>query len=688
MEDQKIKLKDFLSTINHEVDSMVEMEEEGGLPHEKFLQWASDVLISTEEIEEDIQPSTLETRGQAIHGCHYLDTDNRLDLFITAYKRTSDLYTIPKSENEILVKRVNTFLERTINNKNDDISIDHKINNLGVLSTIKHFWDDVVNIRIFVLTNGLSSQEITEDLELDGKNIQVNIWDLKRFFNWKSSGKVDRSTDVNFTDYNIHSLKCSVGNNVDDFQVFLTIVPADVIADIYKAYGSKLLERNVRAFLSFKQLVNRNMLKTIEDEPERFLAYNNGLTSVASSAEFNNENYSEILSLNNFQIVNGGQTTNALFRAKYVHKLDISKISVAMKLCVLNESKVDELSPKISEFSNSQNRINRSDLAAHNNIYQEIEKLSRSVFAPSPENYQIDTKWFFERAKGSYADEVSMFKTVAKKKSFEKTYPRNQKIDKTLLAKCWGVWNQQVEDVSLGSEKYHKIFLENIEKEKRIFDKNDPQTSFQKLVAMIILYKETFRQIRKEDLGMGFPGVITNYTISWLSNLSEMRLDILEVWRKQSPPEEWYENIRILAPKVGEVLSTNFQDLNPSEVAKGRKSNGKSLWNFLIEKKLDLPVNFKKAKEKDKEIPVEFEKTKEQEEALQHLSNTSAEILSILNTWSKETGNLEGWQRKIIYSVGVAKNKGKEATPKQAVIVAKALKEAKSLGFKAETKQN
>ena len=98
------------------------------------------------------------------------------------------------------------------------------------------------------------------------------------------------------------------------------------------------------------------MLKTIQDEPNKFIAYNNGLTATATKIEINKEK-NKITKIYGLQIVNGGQTTNAIFRAKHSNKESVDKVSVALKLCVLSEENIDEIGPNISRYANTQNAI-------------------------------------------------------------------------------------------------------------------------------------------------------------------------------------------------------------------------------------------------------------------------------------------------------------------------------------------
>ena len=59
----------------------------------------------------------------------------------------------------------------------------------------------------------------------------------------------------------------------------------------------------------------------------------------------------------------------------------------------------DEMVSKISEYANTQNKINKSDLLANTRFMSDIEKYSRSIWIPSLDNRKEESKWYFERAR-------------------------------------------------------------------------------------------------------------------------------------------------------------------------------------------------------------------------------------------------------------------------------------------------
>ena len=95
------------------------------------------------------------------------------------------------------------------------------------------------------------------------------------------------------------------------------------------------MEANVRSFLSMRGKVNKGIRQTLNEKPDRFVAYNNGLTATASYVETNEKGW--ITRLDDLQIVNGGQTTASIFYTEQKDKTDLSQVIIPVKLVVVHE---------------------------------------------------------------------------------------------------------------------------------------------------------------------------------------------------------------------------------------------------------------------------------------------------------------------------------------------------------------
>ena len=110
------------------------------------------------------------------------------------------------------------------------------------------------------------------------------------------------------------NLKASVAESTPDLLIGPTTL-RNIFSFLHE-YRSRsgdldmLYERNVRKFLGNKRKVNRAIEKTLEESPERFGLYNNGITIVAE--RLNNKANGELL-LVNPAIVNGCQTTRTIW---------------------------------------------------------------------------------------------------------------------------------------------------------------------------------------------------------------------------------------------------------------------------------------------------------------------------------------------------------------------------------------
>ncbi|MBK6902020.1 MAG: AIPR family protein [Saprospirales bacterium] len=86
----------------------------------------------------------------------------------------------------------------------------------------------------------------------------------------------------NLFNYKIEVIKAAEEEN---FESYLCVFPAHILSDLYRRYSSRLLEKNVRSFLQFKG-VNKGIRNTITGtHPERFIAFNNGITITCTAKD-------------------------------------------------------------------------------------------------------------------------------------------------------------------------------------------------------------------------------------------------------------------------------------------------------------------------------------------------------------------------------------------------------------------
>lgn len=340
---------------------------------------------------------------------------------------------------------------------------------------------------------------------------------------------IDLKKDFN---YSIEAIKAVENRN---FESYLCVLNAEILAALYKQYSSRLLEKNVRSFLDFKG-VNKGIRETIKNEPEKFIAYNNGLTITATGIKTFEENHKlHIESLTDFQIVNGGQTTATIYFSKK-DGIDISNVRVMAKINVVkqtNEKELEELINNISEFSNAQSKVSRVDLNSRNLQLLKIKTLSERVLTPN------NLKWFFERSKGEFNTKL---KIANNRNRIEKEYPKDKRFSKEQMAKFFCAWGDEPYMVKKGGERIFRHFLEQISPEEPTMPPAIDRAYYENMISKIIMFREMERVHGqgKKSIGQMRAAVIP-YSLSVLYQYTDAvnnKFNMEKIWKNQGLEED------------------------------------------------------------------------------------------------------------------------------------------------------
>ena len=199
-----------------------------------------------------------------------------------------------------------------------------------MLACIHEHAPSIQRLRLFLVTDRSLSERTKKAVErhVKGKGVtagislRLEIIDVARLWRIAKSGdhhpiEIDLSED--FLDYKGGPLACVKAPPANPmYDVYLTVLPGSVLAELYDEYGSRLLELNVRAYLQLGGQVNRGMRKTLMTEQSMFLPYNNGISATADAVETAKapDGSMVLTKITGLQIVNGGQTMASIHRAK------------------------------------------------------------------------------------------------------------------------------------------------------------------------------------------------------------------------------------------------------------------------------------------------------------------------------------------------------------------------------------
>lgn len=356
-----------------------------------------------------------------------------------------------------------------------------------------------------------------------------------------------------------------------DHESYLAVLPGSTLASIYDRYSARLLEQNVRVFLQARGNVNKGIREPLKSNPSMFFAYNNGITATAQGVEIDTRTGATMLTaLTDFQIVNGGQTTASIAHALRAG-IDLSKVAVQIKLSIVDRERAEVIVPDISRFANTQNRVNAADFFATSALHVRIKEISKRLYAPPEEGSVRQTRWFYERARGQYADAKSR-RTPSERKKFEMEHPRAQVLAKTDLAKIDMTWRLRPHHVSFGAQKCFAAWTQVAGDEWLKNPDHFNEGWFREMVAKSIIWKTLERMTSKASwYTNGLRANTVTYGIAKVvHDLADRNavLDLRKVWDAQNPSEDLLDVLDVAAQAAHEFLLKPLEGSNPTEWAK------------------------------------------------------------------------------------------------------------------------
>ena len=541
------------------IDIQNELALNGKTGEEAFAERATFELEQSELID-DYNPAFFDNglpgrRHCHINGYSFSAVDGFLNLFVTKYggDEVPERMGLPDVRPAVEAA-INFIVDRKQLKENASDATDY-VDCIELMDS--HMGNTELSIRkfrIYLLTDGVVTDNVRKAKfpDINGKPVELFAYDIVSIYGLTIAGEGRGTLQIDFEEFKplvVHCVSAGESSGVNQFhyESYMGVIPGVVLADIYDEYGARLLEGNVRSFLSTKGAVNKKIRETILRAPEQFFAFNNGISVTASNVRFDafgNLSYAE-----EFQIINGGQTTASLSNARFSDKADLSKINVLMKLTVTrNEMDADakqNLLATISRASNQQNKVSDADFFSTHPFHVAIEKISEMTPAPATSPGQIRSYWFYERARGQYIQR-QMKMTKAKREAFKKEYPTKQKITKTDLAKFRYSWDGKPYLVSKGAQSNFQAFAQEV---SSLWDKgeseraklNNPQY-FKDTVSLAIMYNQVGAIVSEQPWYTGsFRANIVTYSIAMLKELlttqyPEYSLNFDIIWRNQDLP--------------------------------------------------------------------------------------------------------------------------------------------------------
>jgi hypothetical protein len=214
-----------------------------------------------------------------------------------------------------------------------------------------------------------------------------------------------------------------------------------------------IFDENVRAFLGYENPVNNAIRETIQssENRKRFPVLNNGITIVSPDVKIQNN----VVSMKNFQIVNGCQSSTVLFDSYGQLEDDVM---VTLKII---ETTQEEIFSEVVRATNNQSKVAEDQFVSLRPIVKKIEQFFNSY------DDATDPRLYFERRERQYAG---------------KGHPQIRIYDLKLIAKCVAAMFSNRPDLAF---KYPKQIF--IELKDEVFGENNKEIIY--YAACLCLYR-------------------------------------------------------------------------------------------------------------------------------------------------------------------------------------------------------
>jgi hypothetical protein len=622
------------------------------------------------------------------NGYGFPEEDSRLDLVIAEYRHVSDKPdSLNSTDVERAFRRANRYLVKAWDGLFEEIDVADDRRSMA--EAVYSRRQSIDRIRIILVTNAKQSQRKEAVLKEKIRDIALTyeIWDIERIRRLRESGAASEPLEIDLTKHLGRGLACT-RLNADEggHHTCVSIMPGEVLADLYDEHGTRLLELNVRSYLQARGKVNKGIIETIRERPTDFVAYNNGVTIVAEEIVCRNEGgHESIRAIKGLQIVNGGQTTASLHRARSLGA-SLDKVYVQAKIIQVSHDRFAEVVPLISRFSNSQNKVSETDLSASHSFHVAFERVSRREWTPNQ-----TSKWFYERSRGSYQTTRSREGLTPRQlKDFDARYPTSQRLTKEELARSEMTWRALPHVVNLGAQKCFTNYMSTLPAgQGREAEFELTAELYRQHIAKAILLRDIHSIVRAIPSITKYRINVAIYTLALLAHTTARRIDLEKVWQSQALSPALVQLVEDWAPVVLKKMKEMAATL-PYEEAECFKKP--AFWDKMqsfdwtipssVDAELvaisgDAPSTFRGGRRSG-----EGPRTSSQQSDLARCLELGAEDWLKIAAWGRGAGAIEAWKLGLVTTLASYAAQGRrELSVKQAMHAADLIAKAREAGI-------
>lgn len=327
-----------------------------------------------------------------------VETENRAQIFIFQSKYRDSLKTTDKTINDAAVLKILNFLHAVFN-KNDALL---GTGNLQLTEAVKRIWrlherGALCRYTVVFCSNDRGLSSTSKDL-LDSGLRSLPAVDYELY------GPRDLIRDVGTAGRQRETGQLSVvGREIfersdGDIRGLIASVDAASFVKLIQSDDGRSVKRhlfddNLRVFLGANGGFNPEIIGTATAQDSHLFWYlNNGITITCREYGYNKGHTNPTINIEDFQIVNGAQTSHSLIEASRRSTEALQNVVLTVRVYATSRTDIAE---RVAVATNSQARIQARDLKANHAVLKKME----IAFA--------ERGYFFERKRNMHADKES-----------------------------------------------------------------------------------------------------------------------------------------------------------------------------------------------------------------------------------------------------------------------------------------
>ena len=382
------------NTLEHKVKAYLDLDNGIDIPQKAFpiLMVSALLNVSDEEAEDSITDGA---KDRGVDAVFVDDRDGRNSVHVFQFKYANTFENTKKNFPSGEIDKLVSFFDDLLD---ENKSLEDTCNPI-LWNKVKEMWLALnrpnPSIEVHFCGNTLPMQEAEQkrannsigkykyfNLHHHSLDSIVNLFVDKKSVSINDQIQVVDKDYFDRTDGSIRGLICTV----EASEIVRIITDPESPSEVRK----EIFNDNVRVYLSRTNKINRKIIETAlsEDNP-LFWYLNNGITMTCDSFSYLKGKRAPIVELKKIQIVNGGQTSNALFEASKISKEKLEDVLILLRII---ETKSQPVSMAIAESTNSQTPIKSRDLRSNDEIQKKLEEAFEGMGI------------FYERKHGQHAD--------------------------------------------------------------------------------------------------------------------------------------------------------------------------------------------------------------------------------------------------------------------------------------------